>query len=386
MEIPAYKKLGNTIRQRINDGVYPLGGQLPTELELVREFNVSRMTVSKGLSNLIASGLVKRIRGKGSFVCSQKFDLLEKQLRTPVIKCIFPGAIYEQSFSNNSLLQGICAELRSSNYQTGIVFCTTDDEIAAELGKIGTDDCAGYILWPTTAPQVLNAVLHLQQSGFPLILLDSSVPDYFGEFIETDNFAGSDLAIDYLRNHGHRRLAYLTLRPERTSLAERLAGVFSSANRCNVTLRPEHLGFVDLEQGRPAERIPEAGQTQIRSFLERLAATPTAERPTALYTSNDLIAIEVIKIAAVLKLRIPDELSLISFDNIDSAKWLSVPLTTMEHDFDRIGRLAAQLIVDRCERNSVPPRSLTVRHCYSVKPKLVERCTVAFQKEISNVP
>ena len=74
METPVYKRLGETIRRRINEGVYPLGSQLPTELEMVNEFNVSRMTVSKGLTELIEAGIIKRIRGKGTFVCSQKFE------------------------------------------------------------------------------------------------------------------------------------------------------------------------------------------------------------------------------------------------------------------------------------------------------------------------
>ena len=209
METPVYKRLGETIRRRINEGVYPLGSQLPTELEMVNEFNVSRMTVSKGLTELIEAGIIKRIRGKGTFVCSQKFEAIDSKSEIPVIKCILPGAIYEQSFASNALLQGVCAELKNTPYQTGIAFCGNEDEILAELGKAESDNCAGYILWPRESKRFCEAVGKLQAAGFPLILLDSFFPEYQGEFIGTDNFAGAETAVDCLVAHGHRRIGYL---------------------------------------------------------------------------------------------------------------------------------------------------------------------------------
>lgn len=377
MELPAYKRLGDTIRQRINEGVYPLGSQLPTELELVGEFNVSRMTVSKGLSDLINAGLIKRIRGKGTFVCSQKFEAIDSKAEVPVIMCILPGAIYEQSFASNALLQGVCAELKETAFQTGIAFCSSEEEIIAELEKTGSGNCAGCILWPTLSERMERAVLKLQENGFPLLLVDSFFNGYRGDFIGTDNFVGSALAIEHLAGCGHRRIGYLTLAPDRSSLAERLAGAVSALSRHGLLYEPQLTGVIPEASGFSTEKVPAHNSSFIRAYLERMLALPREERPTAIFASHDFIAIEIMKLAEPMKFRIPEDFSLVGFDNIDCSGWLPVPLTTVAHDFDAMGRLAARLMGDRLNRRAegTPSHGNVAPH-YRVQPKLVERKSV----------
>ncbi|HBP05765.1 GntR family transcriptional regulator [Victivallaceae bacterium BBE-744-WT-12] len=377
METPVYKRLGETIRRRINEGVYPLGSQLPTELEMVNEFNVSRMTVSKGLTELIEAGIIKRIRGKGTFVCSQKFEAIDSKSEIPVIKCILPGAIYEQSFASNALLQGVCAELKNTPYQTGIAFCGNEDEILAELGKAESDNCAGYILWPRESKRFCEAVGKLQAAGFPLILLDSFFPEYQGEFIGTDNFAGAETAVDCLVAHGHRRIGYLTLTPDRSSLAERLAGFIAASTRHCLTFDPRLVEVIPNDPQLPTEKIPAHRSEFLREAFKRMLALPEAERPTALFTSHDFIAIELFRIAAETGVKIPGQLSLIGFDNIDCSGWLPVPLTTVAHDFAGMGRLAARLMVSGFGRNrELPPLPEGTAPRYRVRPTLIERKSV----------
>ena len=77
-------------------------------------------------------------------------------------------------------------------------------------------------------------------------------------------------------------------------------------------------------------------------------------------------------------MKIPDEISLVGFDNIDCSRWLPVPLTTVAHNFVESGRLAAQLILARMGRNPTPrilPEGTTPR--YRVRPLLVERKSVS---------
>lgn len=377
MEQPAYKRIGEMIRQRINDGVYSLGSQLPTELELVEEFSASRMTVSKGLSELIEAGLIKRIRGKGTFVCSQKFETIDGKRENPVIKCLLPGAIYEQSFASNTLLQGVCAELKETNYQTGIAFCGSEEEVLSELGKAESGKFAGYILWLQQWECYSRAVDKLQAAGFPLVLLDSFYPGYQGDFIGTDNFAGAEIAVDYLAAHGHRRIGYLTLTPDHSSLAERLAGFIVASTRRNPVFDPRLVAVIPCDPKLPTDKVPALQSMQLRRALENMLALPAGERPTALFLSHDFIAVELFRIAAEIGLRIPDELSLVGFDNIDCSRWLPVPLTTIEHNFSDAGRLAARLILSRIEQKSIPhpfPERTAPR--YSVRPVLVERNSV----------
>ena len=66
--VPIYARILDTLRQRIADGVYRVGESLPTEAELVLEFNVSRQTVRSALQNLVAEGIVERTAGRGTFL------------------------------------------------------------------------------------------------------------------------------------------------------------------------------------------------------------------------------------------------------------------------------------------------------------------------------
>lgn len=376
--LPAYKRIGEMIRQRINDGVYSLGSQLPTELELVEEFCASRMTVSKGLSELIDAGLIKRIRGKGTFVCSQKFEAIDSKAESPVIKCLLPGAIYEQSFASNTLLQGVCNELKNTSYQTGIAFCATEEEILGELEKAESGNCAGYILWPQLSPRFCEAVNRLQSSGIPLVLLDSFYPGYQGDFVGTDSFAGAEIAVEHLVAHGHRRIGYLTLTPDRSSLAERLAGFVAGVTQRGLAFDPRLIGVIPNDPQLPTEKIPAHEGVLLRKIFEKMLALPAKDRPSALFLSHDYIAVELFRIAAEIGVKIPDELSLVGFDNIDCSRWLPVPLTTVAHNFIESGRLAAQLILARMGRNPVPrilPEGATPR--YRVRPLLVERKSVS---------
>ena len=383
MEQPAYKRIGEMIRQRINDGVYSLGSQLPTELELVEEFSASRMTVSKGLSELIEAGLIKRIRGKGTFVCSQKFETIDGKRENPVIKCLLPGAIYEQSFASNTLLQGVCAELKETNYQTGIAFCGSEEELLAELDKAETGKCAGCILWSQQLGRFCEIVNQLQAKGFPLVLLDSFYPEYQGEFIGTDNFAGAEMAVEYLIAHGHRRIGYLTLTPDRSSLAERLSGyIFAATRDPHSVFDPRLIAVIPNVPGLPTEKIPAHQSAFLRWALENMFALPKEERPTALFMSHDFIAVELFHIAADMGIKIPEDLSLVGFDNVDCSRWLPVPLTTIEHNFVETGKLAARLIRARIAKKDEQSHSLDgTPSRYQVRPLLVERDSVCVRPE-----
>jgi GntR family transcriptional regulator len=106
--IPLYHQVHLTIRQRIQDGVYPPGSLMPTEQELTRQFGVSRITVRRSLSALTDEGLIRRERGRGTFVSSQKYS--------PMVRASISGLI------ENLMAMGLKtkAELIEFNYVTAL--------------------------------------------------------------------------------------------------------------------------------------------------------------------------------------------------------------------------------------------------------------------------
>ena len=103
----------------------------------------------------------------------------------------------------------------------------------------------------------------------------------------------------------------------------------------------------------------------IRSWLDRQLGGRTP--PTAIFCSNDTLAVSVFRLLEEKGVRVPDEISLAGFDNISAASWLPVPLTTVAHDFFRIGSLARKILMQqRRDYNTLPIQ-------YRVQPNLIVR-------------
>jgi len=369
MKRPAYKELEETIRQRINKGVYPLGSQLPTEMDLVNEFQLSRMTVSKGLTALIDDQVIKRIRGKGTFVCSQKLSAGQVGQEISVIKCLFPGTIAEQPIAGNPVLQAICRELKNSGYQTGIAYYGSCEEAAELLNDRNNLGCAGYVIWPSYSETFRNAVQNLCAKHKKVVLLDNLFPDFNGDFIGTDSLAGAQIAVDHLIAMGHQRIGYLSPTPRYTSLADRLSGYISAMSRRKLALNWQHVGIIDDD----SNMLPEWNLAKSRAFLQqwlpKLWKQPKNERPTAFFASNDSLAYLLIDQLNAMKINIPGDVSIIGFDNLDRSQWLPVRLTSIEHDLDGIGRLAARRLLAGANETLEAAR-------YYLRPQLISRESV----------
>ncbi len=367
----AYKKLEVEIARRIQDGVYAPGMQLPTELELVAEFQVSRMTVAKGLSNLISSGAIERIRGRGTFV--RKCAASPTAENAPrLIKCLFPGQVSQQAFASNGLLEGVCDTLKDSGFHVGVSFYGTTAEVVAMLREARESGCAGYVLWPSLSESFYRELNALQASGFPLVLVDCLCPGFVGDFVGTDNFSGAQMMIDHLVELGHRRIAYLTIPTERSSLAERLAGVLAGFSRYRLSFSQEDIGVIPEINVVLPEKSGALNVDFIEQWLRTLMERPARQRPTALFASNDFVAMTVLELLQRMAYRVPADVAVAAFDNVDRGAWLPVPLTTAAHDFYEIGRLSGRILL---ETIAVGTGGERVARQYRVPAQLIRRAS-----------
>ncbi|MDD3885561.1 MAG: GntR family transcriptional regulator [Victivallaceae bacterium] len=371
----AYQMVEDTIRCRIEDGSYSLGSQLPTELELVSEFNVSRMTVSRGLAELIRENLIKRIPGRGTFVCRREVSSGGVKENSTVVRCVWPGEIYSQPFAGNGIIQGVFDELSARSIQTGIAFYRSSDEFDRIFQN--HESGIGYIIWPSPIASVQRRISKLQAAGVPLVILDNAQPGFSGCFVATDNQAGARMVIDHLAACGHKRIAYISPEPTMSSLAERYAGVISALAANGLLACREYFAMIPGDEALLPARYASGKHAFIRNWIERLLAFPESRRPDAIFCSNDFIAVSVMNILIELNLRVPEDFSLVGFDNIDYAQWLPVPLSTVAHDFQSIGRVAGRRLYERFFSGSSYDAAFEKSNDhYLVMPKLVLRDSV----------
>ncbi|CAH0140936.1 HTH-type transcriptional regulator DegA [Microbacterium sp. Bi98] len=148
--------------------------------------------------------------------------------------------------------------------------------------------------------------------------------------VESDSFGGALVATRHLIELGHRRIGFLAGRPDLRSAGLRDAGYRRALSDAGIPLDPSLIGVgrYELDATRESARIMLSGDS----------------RPTAIFAANDLSAIAVIDVAHQLGLRVPDDLSVIGFDDVPEATRRALPLTTIQQPMRRLGAVAADMV------------------------------------------
>ena len=167
-------------------------------------------------------------------------------------------------------------------------------------------------------------------TSFPLVAIDPHKEGTSFPAVIATNHAGAMAAMDYLLSLGHRRIGFISGRSELQSAVRRMQGYQDSLRQANIPLAPELIQMGDYSIA--------TGFT----CAQRLLNLP--EPPTAIFAANDQSALGVLKAAKEARLRVPDDLSVVGFDNIAEADYSG--LTTVDQFIDRMGYVATEMLVD----------------------------------------
>jgi len=213
----------------------------------------------------------------------------------------------------------------------------------------------GVLLTPADVDKV--PVARLVDAGVVPVLVDAELPGGEVRSVAVDDIEGGFLAVSHLLSLGRRRIAFIGGPLSIPQVADRLAG----ARRALATVEDATLEVIAQEpltvlSGR------EAG--------EALARRDRRDRPDAVFCANDLLAVGVLQGAAILgDIRVPEELAIIGYDDIDFAQSTVVPLSSVRQPARAIGATAVELLVEAL--SDEPPRQVRF------KPELVVRASTA---------
>jgi LacI family transcriptional regulator len=196
----------------------------------------------------------------------------------------------------------------------------------------------------TNAMTTSKAPQHLSRRGLPVVLAVRSVDGSGLDTVVSDNLMGGQEAGRHIGELGHRRAAMILGPSETSTSRDRDAGVTKALAEFGVTV-PNDLrmwGTYSHEHG----------------YARAMDVLTSPDRPTALICANDVIGLGAYEAAIRLNLRIPQDISIIGFDDISMAGWASFQLTTVRQRTADIGRLAARRLVERMEDpNNLPART-----------------------------
>lgn len=340
--VPAHRRVASALRAEIEGGLFVPGNQLPAEPDLALQFGVSRGTLRQALQSLRADGLIEAVPGRGNFVARGLPAGIERRRR--VIGVIVPSVA--QPYVAD-LLAWIEEELHDRGYSMIVGSGgSTRQQQAGRIHRILDEGASGLIVYPIDYDPDPALFGHLLEREFPIVLIDRHLVGLSVDTVEPDNMGGAYAAVRHLIELGHRRIAFVSTDNVRTtSVAERLRGYEEALISQGIPLEHD-LIFTQLPVARrwPIEAA-DSRQREVAAlarFLER-------RRPTAVFTLHDYLAADVLEAAETLRLRVPRDLALASFDDDPAAAKLSVPLTAVAQPREQLGRAAAGLLVERIE-------------------------------------
>jgi LacI family transcriptional regulator len=188
----------------------------------------------------------------------------------------------------------------------------------------------------------------------PVVLLNCEVDDRSFDSLNIDNFGGARAMAEHVLGLGHRRIGVIGGSPRNHDARERLSGTVAAVEAAGLwrsALVEAEGAFTEASGYRGAELL--------------LAESP---RPTAIIAANDSMAVGALGAARDAGLRVPAELTVVGFDDIPIARYVTPPLTTVRVDIPRLGQQAAQRLFEQIEAKngqervqSVQPTELVVR-------------------------
>jgi LacI family transcriptional regulator len=275
-----------------------------------------------------------------------------KSSRTHTVGMLIPN-------NSNPYFAEIIRGIEDRCYASGfsVVLCNTDDEPLKQstyVRLMAEKQVDGIIVVSSgTDPELIS---ELRKLSMPQVIVDREIEDLAADLVEVHHEAGARLATEYLLGLGHRRIACIAGPQALSSARQRLEGYRNALKAAGIR--------ADAAWIRTGDFTSEGGYAAALSLLQG-----GGERPTAVFAANDLMAVGAICAAAQQGLRIPQDLSVIGFDDIALANHTNPPLTTIAQPKHETGHLAADLLLLRIAQ---PGRELQKR---VLQPVLRERAS-----------
>jgi LacI family transcriptional regulator len=229
------------------------------------------------------------------------------------------------------IMRGIDAELVKCGYDL-MLFTTNrpeadEAEYVVNLANSMVDGL--LIVTPRPPADYLGKLIH---RGFPFVLIDPHDSDREYPAVGSTNWQGAYQATDYLFAEGHTRIGFITGRMDLDASVDRLEGY-------KAALRTHHIPF-DPELVIPGSFEQTEGYTGALQLLE------LPQPPTVIFASNDVMAMGVMDAIRARRMHIPDDISVMGFDDIPQAALVRPALTTVRQPLEQMGRVATQSLLD----------------------------------------
>ena len=286
--------------------------------DIAEALHISTASVSRALSG--SSGVGEELRDKILKFCNE-------------IGYRPPGSI-RQSFTENTHIIAL---------------------IMGDMGNPFYADLANIIQKHLAKDKAISQ--KLERLPIPKVLVNRIIPDYSGSSVLTDNFQAGYEAALHLINLGHKEIGFIEGPSSSSASTQRYSGFCQAMQNYNLPVKEEYIWKSNLKL--------EDGKQLSKEFLQLV------HRPTAVIIVNDMTSIGFMDGCIEEGLHIPDELSIIGFDDISISSLHSIQLTTVSQHAEEMGRIASELMIKQLTTSHSQPERVIL------KPSLIIRNTTA---------
>lgn len=305
--------------------------------DVAQEANVSTNTVSRALNNKpdVSPETRKRVLS-----VAKKLNYSPNHLaRSLISKRTGTLGVVVTDNANPfyaRVIKGIEDAVREHGYN--IILCNTDEDSEREADAIRLlqqKRVDGILITPVQKDyQYLE---DLKQYQNPFVLLNRHPKNEQMDYVINDNAYGANLAVEHLISIGRMRIGYICGPPTISSVQERLQG-------CQTAMQ-----VADL---RPDSLLVERTNLKMEGGFSAMQKLLDNDAPDGIFAYSDILAIGAMKALLDANLRIPEDVALIGYDDIEFAGMLEVPLTTVRQPRYRIGQEAANILIDKINGTS----------------------------------
>lgn len=308
-----------------------------TIADIAKKAQVSKMTVSRVLNG---KGYVSRekVEKVNNIIKDSGYqpNLLARSLaskRTMFLGIIIPKI--QHMFMDNYIAQIISGVTDvSMQKKYGIMLCPVDP--GSDQNGMGYLNLArgrmldGIILLKTKFNDANIPIL--AESEFPFVLVNHKNYSQNVNFVDSRNIEGAKMAMEYLYQKGHRKVAFIAGSLDETNAKDRLKGYQESIKEFKFENRDEWVVDGDFDQE--------------KAYLAAGKLLNLSEKPTAIFCSDDYMALGVMKRVKEFGLSIPDDIAVIGFDDIEIGAYVKPALTTIRQPLYKLGKTAAEVLLD----------------------------------------
>jgi LacI family transcriptional regulator len=350
---PKHSEISKHLETEIIAGRYGDGSRLPSEVQLVKQFGVSRPTVARALRDLGAKGMIERRAGSGTYVRSNN----GRTISSRTLGLLVPG------LASTEIFQIICGEIASlarvNDY--GLLWggSTNPREDTDASLKHAEEICKQFIdrkisgvffapseLQPGQEKANTRLAESLREAGVPVVLLDRDLlhfpwrSDF--DLVGIDNMGSGFMVAEHLIKLGCRNLFFVARPFSAATVDARIAGVREALVRHSIE---------------PAAGWIRYGDPADLKFTRALVAGLQAD---AFICANDDTAAVLLHILESQNVRVPRDIRVVGFDDVKYATLVSVPLTTVHQPCRDIAVMAFRTMMERLAEPTLPARSISL--------------------------